>query len=158
MYLDKKLNERLANFVRLDVRSILKSSELLKEYVELHELIEGFKPACTGCSARSKLASWKKKYSNNTKINKSKKIIMANTFKLKKGHQRLSLPFSSGVITEHSDDKLIKQYLNENTTPEERLRRESFFEVLPKGYKSEPSAKKQSAKKPSVKTENPKTE
>ena len=55
---DQKINERLANFVRLDVHSILKSNELRQEYIELHELIEGYKPSCTGCSAKSKLASW----------------------------------------------------------------------------------------------------
>ena len=37
---------------------------------------------------------------------------MSNTFKLKKGRLRLSIPFSGAVITESSSDELVWSYLN----------------------------------------------
>lgn len=147
-----ELNERLANLLKHDVRFILKDIVLRNEYIALHTLIEGSKPSCTGCSASSKLSSWKSKVNvnNKVKLNKSKKQkVMSNTFKLKKGRLRVSVPYTGSVITEHSKDELVHFYLDGAKTEDERKRREAFFEVLPEPVKKKrkPKAKKEVAAK-----------
>ena len=128
------INERLIKLFSYDVRFILDNKELSNEYVNLHSLIEGKKPSCTGCSAKRKLREWKKRYSKTLGIVeiKTKKLKMTNnTFKLKKGRKSLRIPFTSKVITENSTDELVTYYLESATTEQDKERRLSFFEVLP---------------------------
>ena len=70
---DNNLNERLSDLLRLDVRFILGNNEAREEYIALHEIIEGRKPSCTGCSAKSRLKAWKQKHSNNNIVIKKTK-------------------------------------------------------------------------------------
>jgi hypothetical protein len=125
--------------MKLEVRAVLKNKELRKEYEELHTLIEGHKPSCTGCSAKGKLAAWKSKYSDGIPIEiKQTKNKNMNTFKLNKKQPRVSVPFSGAVITKDSKDELVWHYLSQaKEGTKERKRRESFFEALPKSLKKE---------------------
>tara|TARA_R110000850_G_scaffold7780_2_gene28510 strand:- start:87 stop:599 length:513 start_codon:yes stop_codon:yes gene_type:complete len=129
---NSNINERLSVLLRLDARYILKNKELTNEYISLHQLIEGYKPSCTGCSAKSRLNAWKQKYSK-TNINIQRKEVMSNnTFTLKKGTERLSIPFTGSVITKYSADDLVGYYFAQAKTEQELERRKAFFEVLPK--------------------------
>lgn len=132
---DVNLNERLSNLLRHDVRFILKDNVLKSEYVELHEIIEGYKPSCTGCSAKSRLKAWKAKVKTFNIVKQVKTKEMKNTFKLKKGRLRVTIPFVGAVITPTSKDELVQFYLDGANTDEERKRREAFFEVLPEPKK-----------------------
>ncbi len=125
--------ERLVKLISLDARVILNNRELRKEYEDLHLLIEGFKPSCTGCSARSKLEQWKNKYKSieQVKVKPQIKKSKMNTFKLKRNYPRVVIPFSTTVITKDSKDSVVLMFLNQADTEEERARRESFFEKLP---------------------------
>ncbi len=148
--ISKKDYERLVKLISLDARVILNSRELRKEYEELHLLIEGFKPSCTGCSARSKLEQWKRKYKSIEQVKiKTKKAMIApnNTFRLKKSHPRVVIPFTSNVISEKSSDDLVWFYLNQAKTEEDRKMRESFFEKLPDTPKKVEEIKEVKSKK-----------
>lgn len=126
---NKIVNERLANLLKLDARTILKTQR--QEYIDLHLLIEGFKPSCVGCSAKSKLNAWKNKLSKNNIIKIKEVMSTDNTFKLKKKYQRVSIPFTGTVITKDSKDATVQYYLDGAKDDEELKRRESFFDVLP---------------------------
>ncbi len=140
--ISKKDYQRLKALISLGANVVLKSKEHRKEYEDLHLLIEGFKPSCTGCSARGKLEQWKRKYQSverteiklktNTMTTKAK-----NTFKLKRSHPRVVVPFTSRVITDNSSDEIVHFYLDQADTEEERKRRESFFEKLPEPKEKE---------------------
>lgn len=133
---DNKLNERLSELLRFDARIILKDNNLKEEYISLHELIEGYKPSCTGCSAKSRLTAWKKKYASNKTITiKSKKPMSNNTFKLKRGVERVSVPFTGHVITSISSDDIVNHYIDGAKDKAEAERRKAFFEILPKKAK-----------------------
>ncbi len=153
--INEKDYERLVKLISLDARVILDSRELRKEYEELHLLIEGFKPSCTGCSVRNKLEQWKNRYKNKSREEvKLKKRVMAtpnNTFKLKKSHPRVVIPYTSNVITEKSSDDLVWFYLNQAKTEEDRKMRESFFEKLPDVKKEIQEIKEEVVKEPKKK-------
>jgi hypothetical protein len=133
MGLNKEVNERLANFLVLDARSILKNPQLKKEYISLHLQIEGYEPSCAGCSAKSKLSKWRNKFEINSKKTKTMSTkTTENTFILKKNHPRLRVPFTGAIITQKSTDKLVHFYLNQDVSEAEKARRKSFFKELPK--------------------------
>lgn len=123
------VNERLANLLRLDARTILKSHK--QDYIELHLLIEGYKPSCTGCSAKSRLSAWRNKLSKNNIIKIKEVMSTDNTFILKKKHPRVSIPFTGTVITQNSKDTTVQYYLDGAKDDAELKRRQDFFDVLP---------------------------
>jgi len=126
------INARLKALFSYDVRFILKDNDLRNEYIELHSIIEEKAPACTGCTAKKKLREWKKKYSKKeVVINKKKKEMVNNTFKLKKGVTSLRIPFSRKVITSNSSDEVVLFYINSAKTEADKERRLAFFEILP---------------------------
>lgn len=133
MVIIDKNYQRLKHLISLDAGIILKDRNLRKEYEELHLLIEGFKPSCTGCSARSKLDAWKRKFKTQeqVKIKKMADIKPKNTFRLNHNHPRVVIPFTGHVITQESKDESVLYYLKQAKTEEERKRRESFFDKLP---------------------------
>lgn len=129
--------KRLKELILLDAGSILKNKELRKQYEDLHYLIEGFKPSCTGCSAKRNLDNWKRRYQNREEIIIKEKKIMENTFKLKKRYPRVVIPFTSHVITQNSKDETVWHYLNGAKTEAEKKMREGFFDKLPDAPKQE---------------------
>ncbi len=141
--ISKKDYQRLKKLISLGANVVLKSKEHRKEYEDLHLLIEGFKPSCTGCSTRGKLEQWKRKYQSvereKIKVKTNINIMTApkNTFKLKRNYPRVIIPFSTTVITERSNDDVVRFFLNSAETEEERKRREGFFEKLPETPKED---------------------
>ncbi len=138
--IEEKDYERLVKLISLDARVILNNRELRSEYMYLHSLIEGVEP-CVGCGGLSKLQGWINKMTPKTqdeiKLKPQLKQIKMNTFKLKRNHPRVVIPYTSNVITEKSSDELVWYYLNQAKTEEDRKMRESFFEKLPNSIDSE---------------------
>lgn len=135
--MNKELKQRLTRLFHYPSYEIRKDKELLKEYIELHVIIEGNKPSCAGCSFNSKFNAWKRKFAENNIIPKPNKMEnkVENTFILAKKFRKsagIYVPHKARVINSNSPDDWVVDYLTETEVVGVNLEaRKNMFEKLP---------------------------